>query len=174
MSTHFFTDLPHIDRKTELFLLAFFSSFGAAFGVIIACSSNAYFFSMMRMAAFRHVSIVDLTLVTLFPFLITAIAFFLSKPYLFFVIAFFKAFLYTLMLSCICIEFLQAGWLVCFLLLFSDTFVTLILHWYWVRHIHGFLGSAFTELFFCMAFSLGICLIDYIWVAPFLTALMNN
>jgi len=174
MSTHYFTDLLHIGRKTELFLLAFFSTFGAALGAIIANSSNAYLFSMMRMAAFRYVSIVDLTLVSLFPFLITAIAFFLSKPFLFFPIAFFKSFLYTLLLCCICIEFLTAGWLVCILLLFTDTFVILALHWYWFRHIHGFLGSAFTDLFFCIAFSLGICLIDYFWVAPFLTTLMNN
>lgn len=173
MSTHYQADLLHIGRKTELLFLAFSSCAGAVLGVAIAYNMEPYFFSMMRMAASGHVSIVGLLLVIIFPFLISAIAVYLSKPYLFLPLSFFKCCVYSLVLCGICIEFSSAGWLVCMFLLFSDTFTILALHFFWIRYLHGFRKFAFKELLITLSASLCFCFLDYIWVSPFLFTLMN-
>lgn len=167
-------DLLHTERKIDLFFLAFFSCSGAVLGVTVAYTSESSFCSLMRTAASSPVSIVGLMLVTLFPFLITAIAFYLSKPYLLLVISFFESFTYALSMCSVYIAFLQAGWLVCMLLLFSDTMVIAVLHWYWIRNIHGFRDSTIRDLVSCIAVTLTVGLIDYIWVSPFLITLMND
>ena len=174
MSTYRVVPSLHIDRKTELFLLAFFSCCGAVLGVAVSYSSEPSISLMMRMAASSHVSILGLMLSAILPFLITVVAYCFSKPYLLFPISFFKSFSYTLAMCCVRVGFLQAGWLVCMLLLFSDTAAIVVLYWYWIRNIHGFRSSALTDMLFCIAVTLTVTVIDYVWVFPFLMALFNN
>lgn len=174
MSTFRIADLLHIDRKMEMFFLALFACCGAVLGVIVSFSSEPYISLMMRMAASSRVSIFGLMLSAIIPFLVTVVAYCFSKPSLFFPISFFKAFSYTLAMCSVRTAFFQAGWLVCMLLLFSDTAAILLLYWYWIRNIHGFRDSALTEMLFCIAVTLIVAVIDYIWVFPFLMALINN
>lgn len=174
MSTWRIADSLLINRKTERFFLALFTCCGAVLGVAVSYASGPSLFLMMRTAASSHVSIVGLILSALFPYLITAVAYCFSKPYLFLPIAFFKTFLYTLVLCSVRTAFLQAGWLVCILLLFSDTVAVAVLYWYWIRNIHGFRKSALSELLYGITVTLVTAVIDYIWVSPFLIALINN
>ena len=174
MSTCRIVSSLHIDRKMELFLLAFFSCCGAVLAVAVSGSSELSISLMMRMAASSHVSIVGLMFSASLPFLITVVAYCFSKPFLLFPISFIKTFSYTLAICSVRIGFLQAGWLVCMLLLFSDTAAIVVLYWHWIRNIHGFRDSALTEMLFCTAVALVVTVIDYIWVSPFLMALISN
>lgn len=174
MSTCRVADLLHIDRRVELLLLAFFTCTGAVLGVAVSYSLGPSFFLLMRRIASSHASIVGLMLSSFFPFLITVAALCLSKPCLFLPVSLFKAFSYTLVMCSVRIEFLQAGWLVSALLLFSDTASIVALYWFWTRNIHGFARSAVTDLICCSATIMFAAIIDYIWVSPFLVALMND
>ena len=174
MSTCCIAASLHIDRRMEMFILALFTFLGAVLGVAVSYSSEPYFFLMMRKAASSHVSIFGLMLSAMIPFLITAAAYCFSKPFLLLPISFFKAFTYTLAMCTVRIAFLQAGWLMCMLLLFSDTANIVVLYWYWIRNIHGFRNSALTEMLCCIAVTLIVAVIDYIWLFPLLKALINN
>lgn len=163
----------YFSRKMDTLVLAFFSVSGILLGVSISYSSDLILFSMMHRMLTSPVTIVGLVSVNLLPFLITAIAICLSKPYLIFLLAFFKCFLYAFVRCGISIYFFQAGWLIGALLL-SDSIVIALLHWYWIRHLHAFRKNAIKDMAFCLLVALATCLIDNLWVSPFLITLISD
>ncbi len=168
MLTYHLDDSFRFSRKTELVILAFFSFSGSLFGVLISYTSDSFLPHLMHRTIASPVTIVGLVSVTFFPFLITAIATFLSKTYLFFLLAFFKCFSFAFVRSCVYISFPQAGWLVGTLLLLSDSIVVMLLHWFWIRHLHSIRDTAIKDMIFCLAVTFAMCIIDYRWVLPFL------
>lgn len=159
-------------RKARIIYLAFSSCLGSSFGIYTAGLSSFDISFLMRMAGVCRVSIVGLAAVTLLPLLITAAAVLLSKPNLLFLLTFAKACLYSYCLYGICCGFTGAGLLVCFLLLFSDSAVVLLIHWFSFRNICGFTDSSFRELLGIIVFCISVGIVDYCIVSSFLTSLI--
>ena len=160
-------------RKMNIILLAFFSLVGCSFGVYISHLSDGYTFYLMRMAAASPVSIVGLTFVILLPFLSTAFTVWISKPLLLLPISFFNSFSFTFILCCTIASFGSAGWLVCVMLLFTNSTVHFCLFRIWIRCFNGSFRSCAEDLFRCFWYSLAISFVDYFFVAPYLVQLTS-
>ena len=154
-------------------ILALFSICGVSVGVITAYYADPYFLDLMRMAVSVPVSIVGLSGVILFPFLISAVILYVEKPYLLFPLSFLKSLLFSLAFTATCINYTFAGWLVSGLLLFTDSVSFLLLQWYWIRNINGFQKTATSDLLCIFLLALIIGIADLLLVSPYLTALMN-
>lgn len=165
MSTYRIVDYLHFSRRSKLFILAFISLSSIALGIMISRTADPYLYSLMRGVLISPVSIVGLLIVNCLPLLITAIIVLLSKPCLFLLHCFVKNFSYSFIRSLICISFAHAGWLAGAILLFSDTIVMCLLHWFWIRHLHFIRKSVKKDLLICLIFSLIACFADYIWVS---------
>lgn len=172
MSTDRIANFVSFHRKDKLFLLAFFSFCGTFLGTLTSYHLDSFILALMRRGSLASVSIVGLIVVNFLPFLITSVVILLSKPSLFLPIGFLKNFSFAFFRSLICISYGQAGWLVGTIMLFSDTIVMVLLHWFWIRHIDGIQVSAYRDLSFCFAVSFVACILDYIWVSPFLMQLL--
>lgn len=129
----FFAELR---RKTNVLILA--ACFLAGLILGIRMSHRAEFsFSLMHGALDRAVSIVHLLSVLLLPILFSALAVYFSKPRLLYGIAFLKAFVFAFVSAGVSAGFGNAGWLVRWLLMFSDSLSLPLLWLYWLRHIPG-------------------------------------
>ena len=165
MSTSHIVNYLHFSRRSKLLLLAFFSFSGILLGVITSHNIDPFLFPLMHSVLSDSVSIVDLIVVACFPFLITAIIVLLSNPCLFLLHSFVKSFSYAFVRSFTCISFGDAGWIVGAMMVFSDTLVMCVLHWFWIRHLHFIQKSAKRDLLICFVLSLVACFIDYFWVS---------
>lgn len=172
---HFFIDPKQVPRrKVWRILLAF--SFGAGFwaGMIFSSAAGEVLIPWMRTAIHCRVSIRFLLCATLFPFLFSAIAVFLSQPGLLLLIAFGKAFSAGLAGMCLCTAFGSAGWLVRWLLCFSSCLSLPVLYGYWLRHVGGKAGDPFRETAWLLSVSLLIGSVDYFVIVPFLVRVIYS
>ena len=124
--------------------------------------------SLMRMP--RHLSIVGLLLIPLFPFLISAFAVYLSRPRLIYAVCFLKAFCF-----CACAVMIRtacgsAGWLMQALLLFTDGLTTPVLYWFWLRCLDG--SDAVRSAWVCAGLFAMTAAVDWEWIAPFLNQIL--
>ena len=163
--------LPN-NRKFAPFLLASFSICGCVLGVAVASSADPYLISMMRQAVCAPVSIVDLLFVILFPFVITAVISYISKPILLLPVCFLKTLGYSFMIYAICKEFSGAGWLVAGLLLHSDTVCMITLYFFCLCYLTGFNQNGKRDIVVATIITSAISLLDVCLVSPFLTALI--
>lgn len=152
-------------------LLAVFWIAGMLTGLHISNTVNAFDNSLMRAAVLSGVSMVGLLAVVLFPLILSAIAVYFSVPLFFFLLSFGKAFGFAFCSFRILTAFGSAGWLVRWLLLFSDTCMSVVLLWFWIRNINGIGASSKKDLAVCAAFALLIGCFDYFVVSPFLRML---
>lgn len=158
--------------KSSLFLLALIWCAGLISGCITAIVTDSSFYSMMRAASQRSVSIVGLITVSVLPFLLTAIAVYFRRPYFLLPIVFVDAFLWSFSSMLILLSFGSGGWLVRFLLLFSDCCITPVLYWVWLHFVSGNPLSK-RNLIFCCVWLIAITAIDYFAAAPYLVLLIN-
>ena len=121
-------------RHSPLFLALFYLA-GILFGILGGFHSGAFFLPLMHSFHADSVSIVSLICLNFSPFLLSALAVFLSVPNLLLPISFGRGFLYAFVSMGVASWFGSAGWLVRFLLLFSDTLSMPLLYCFWQRHI---------------------------------------
>lgn len=159
-------------RKPAVLFLAFLLAVGFSFGAYTACISAPVLSSMMRMAASGCVSIVRVAVVVLLPFSFAAVAVLLMRPFLLYLLVLFKSFGYGFCLCGICIVFEQAGWLICFLLLFTDSAVMATLVFFSLRHISGLKNGAFFELIVLSSCCFLVGIIDVTVIFPFLSTIL--
>lgn len=129
----FFSELR---RKSNVWILAVCFFAGLVLG-IRASHEAGLSFPLMRGALKSTVSIVRLLSILLLPFLFSALAVYFSKPKLLYGIAFLKAFVFAFISAGISAGFGGAGWLIRWLLMFSDSLCLPVLLLYWLRHIPG-------------------------------------
>ncbi len=171
----FFID-PKQDRHRKVWRILLAFSFVAGFwaGMVFSSAAGELVIPWMHTAVHSRVSIRFLLCATLFPFLFSAIAVFLSQPGLLLLIAFGKAFSAGLTGMCLCAAFGDAGWLVRWLLCFSSCLSLPVLYGYWLRHI----GSRAEELFCPTALLLSAAIligsIDYFVIVPFLARVIYS
>lgn len=160
-------------RRIKLILLALFICIGAAFGVYTAQLGSHLFFPLMRMAVNSRVSIFRLSFAVLLPFLLSAVAVLISSPLMLSLICCVKTSFFTLCVYSVCSVFYPAGWLICFLFLFSDAVAEILLQIYCIRNVDHFGIAAGRELLVISLCALFAVFLDMLLIMPFLHKLIN-
>ena len=166
------SDLPETRQAACKFLLALCWCGGLILGISFASSADDSTLLMMHSASMSAVSIPGLLSILFLPFLLSALAVYLSRSLLLLGVAFVKAFAFGFCAFAVNAAFQSAGWLVCMLLMFSDLCSLPLLVWFWLRHIAGDRRNAAADLAVCAAIALFIGGFDYCVVSPALAMLL--
>lgn len=162
------------DRQLPCKILLLVSwSIGLICGIAYAFQADSSFSSLMHSAALSPVSIVSLLIVLFLPFLISAIAVFLSRPVLLMPLAFTKAFSFGACAFAADLAFSSAGWLLRSMLMFSDLLTVPVLIWFWLRCLKGDRFRSCRDLAICAGFIVLIGNFDFYIVSPFLAMLYS-
>lgn len=148
------------------YLLISFWFVGLLFGLYFTSDTSVSSVSLMRSVTQDRLSFIGLFLMFTFPFFISAALFRLSKPLLILPIIFFKAFTYSCCLYSVMFAYGEAGWLVRWLLLFSESCIIVLFIWYCIRNISGGVAAVKADLVLCCVLSVVIICIDYYIVSP--------
>lgn len=164
---HFLT----ISRKPSIPVLAFVWILGLLSGCLLSARAGTSFFLTMRTADFRGVSIIGLLSVFVLPLLFSALAVFIDQIWLLVPIAFAKAFCFSFLAFGITAAFDGAGWLIRWLLMFSDCCSLPLLWWYWLRSVSGSDVHYARGTIACFAAALAVGCVDYGLICPILADL---
>ena len=165
-----FSDDP---RRRTAALLAFFWCFGLVTGAAFAASAHISSFPLMRTALMSCVSISGAVAVLLLPLLFSAFAVYISKIRLLIPIAFLKAFFFSYLGTAVMRSFPSSGWMLRFLLLFSDCLAAPLLILLWLRLSRSSPRTCAVSIpAAAIALSLIGCL-DFYIVSPFLVSLTS-
>jgi hypothetical protein len=113
-------------------------------------------------------SIFGLLICLCLPFLFSAFAVYISAPGLLFLIAFVKAAASGFFFTAVHTAFGSCGWLVRYLLFFTDVFGSVLLYHYWLRHISGIRCCSPWVLGQYLLPGICIILADYGYISPLL------
>lgn len=165
-------NLSLFDCRTRRLILAFAWILGLLLGSVISLAADNILSPTMLAAVHSNMSISGLLTVLLLPLLFSAFAVYISKPILLIPIVFLKAFLFSYSAAGFLIACDSAAWLLCFLMMFSDTLMLPFLWWFWIRTLTLESSTAIRSAVFCSlcAFVIGFC--DYAFVSPFLAGLI--
>ena len=158
------------NRKVSTIILAFCWCAGLLTGCFLANHAGNIHSSMMRRAVSCPVSIASLV-VLLLPFLFSAFAVYVSQYWLLVPIVFWKAMSFSRVACWITAAYGSAGWLMRFLLMFTDLFTLPLLVLFWLRY--GGKGrrlTALSALAYCAA-AVSIGSVDFWIISPFLAGL---
>jgi hypothetical protein len=126
----------------------------------------------MHKAVNRSVSIVGLFAVLL-PFLFTAAAAIISNHWLYHCLALIKAFLFSYHACIVSAAFGSAGWLIRYLLLFTDACTVPVLLWLWMQGTDCHPRLQLRRTLVCSMISAIVGMIDFCVVSPFLVMLIS-
>lgn len=165
--------LPSRSCKEPSIYLACSFLTGLISGACIAAAASSSLFPTMRAATPGCVSISGLLLATLLPLLFSAFAVYIRQKWLLIPIAFSKAFLFAFLGVAFMSAFGSAGWLVRWLLMFSDILTLPLLCFFWLR---AFSQERSQSL--CFAVAVGVIAVfigslDYTVVSPFAAMLIS-
>ena len=156
--------------RSDAALLAFLWTAGLFLGTLAAQFAGPSF-SLMRPSS--GVSIVTPLVAAAFPFLLAAFAVHIHRPKLLLFLCFCKAFCFAFCGCLIWCAYGSAGWLVRFLLMFTDICMVPVLCWFCMRHITGPIISEKRDLAVCIVIAVIVAGIDYFAVSPFLAKLID-
>jgi len=131
-------------RKGTTVILAFFWISGLISGFLLFYQSAASA-SLMRGCVYASVSIVWFLVLSILPFLFSALAVFLSFPPLLFLACFLKALCHGFLLAGLDSVWGSAVWLVRLLVLSDDFILVPLLYYFWLRCISRVKNSIFLE-----------------------------
>lgn len=174
MAQLFHRNKPVWWRKYCFLFLAFCWTAGLLSGASVYLAAGDSLNSLMRGAISRPVSIVSLLCVTMFPFLLSAFAVYISEPWLLLPVSFGDAFV----LSFVSLGVTQcggsAGWLVRWLLVFSASLASLLKYLYWLRHLSGQRRFSSLEAAYVLCLCALIGSVDFRLVSPLLARLIHG
>lgn len=153
------------------FILAILTSFGCVIGTVSAHIIPHDIASLMCLSVTMPISIVSYAFISILPFMLTFLVFYIGKPNLFLLIAFCKSLFYAFVYTAVRCAFSHIGWLITALFLFVDTISFLLLFWYSLRRI-GTAGSALSDAAFILSLILFSLLIYFAYITPFLTRIV--
>lgn len=157
-------------RSSELvglLLLAFVWCSGLCIGYSLYLHTADLFYSLMCTAPLVRVSIVGLIFVVYLPFLASVLALCCYADPVIYIIAFLKSLIYAFCACHIVVTFSSAGWIVRFLLLFSDASLMIPLFWFWCRRICFKQRLLMQDSLFYLSISLVVTIVDYFVIARF-------
>ncbi len=170
-------------QKVIRFQAVFLRVFGPAFVYVLLCGASLIFgtllavradssvYPLMRRAASGSVSIVCHLATQLLPFLIAAYAAYISRRWLLHTVCAVRLFSFTYIGALIWISFGSAGWLIRFLILFSDIILVPFLCWYGFRRAAGY-DSDRRDFWICMGATVGTALINCLFISPLLVKII--
>lgn len=165
-------NLSFLRCRTLRTVLALLWIVGLLLGAVVSLSADTLLSSTMRSALHSGMSIFGLLAALLLPFLITALAVFISQPSLLLPVAFLKAFLFSFTGTGLLTAFGTSAWLLRCLLMFSDTLVLPLLWWLWLRLLSDDRNTALYSCLFAVAGTVLIGCFDFALVSPFLVSLI--
>lgn len=140
---------------------------GLLFSFIAASSAGEALLSAMRMVSLSHVSIIGLLCSLLIPVFISAYAVYSNESWIIPILSFLKAFAFGYCAYAIMAAFQTAGWLVCYLVMFSDINLLCVLWWFWLRQYPQGDRRLGTCTMIAVAAASMIGILDYLLIAPF-------
>ena len=147
---------------------------GLLLGIHYASRADDTYFLLMHTAATARVSITGLLAAVFLPFLFSAFAVYILRPELLLAVCFLKAASFSCCSFGLMHAFGSAGWLVRFLLQFSDCFMIPVLLWFSVRHIVKSVKPVWRDFLICSLWMLIVGAFDYCIVSPFLVGLIDH
>lgn len=144
---------------------------GLVCGALLAAKTCTLDASLMRMVVKSRVSIIGLVLALFFPLVLTAVALITNMSFLVLPALFIKAVCFALCGCGLFITFGDAGWLVRWLFMFSDSCMVVFLLWFVLKHFAGdreTLKKDFSACCICAAF---LGMIEILSISPFTAAL---
>ena len=163
-----------INRKSRCIILAFSSCFFSASGIYCGFNSEGPFASLILMSPVTQVSIAGLLFSRMFPLLLSILAMIYNMPGSLVAICSLKSFLFGLVFSSVSRLYGFAGWIVSFLLLFSDFVSLLSVHLFSFWHAGGFHSGASKDIRFLIYFVLFFVFMDLAFVSPFLLSVFKS
>jgi hypothetical protein len=142
-------------------------------GIAAVSCAGTQVSSLMREAFIRPVSIVSLAITVFLPLLISAFAVFTSRLWVLYPLAFYKAFVFSFSAYGALIAFGSAGWLIRFLLLFSDFLLLPVLYFFWHRQISGSGKKFKSDFTVCSLIAAAVCGLDLTVISQFLSGLTD-
>ena len=124
--------------------------------------------SLMRAFCEESVSIVGLFLVPFFPFLISAVAVFLSASLILYLTCFCKSFLLGFSVCIVSSAFSGGGWLICALLLFTDLLTVPALLLFQLRCAQRCGRQIWRDALIAALWFAAVSAVDRLWILPFL------
>lgn len=171
MARLFHGDLLYFRQSCRSTILALFWISGLIAGAAAYFFAGHFLSSLMHGILSGSVSIVSLLCVTVLPFLFSAFAVYICEPRLLYPICFGKAFLFSVVSMAVWISFGSAGWLVRWLLMFSDLVSLPLLYLFWLRHISGQRSFSGLEILLVASACMLIGSVDYCCISPFVAML---
>lgn len=124
--------------------------------------------SLMRACCHAGVSIVGLFFVPFLPFLISAVAVYCSAPLILLLTGLSKSFLLGFCVCAVYVAFSGGGWLISFLLLFTDIFTAPALFGYQIRCLRGGRKLICLDSLLTMLWFIAVSTVDRLWIVPLL------
>ena len=156
-------------RKYATSVLAFSWMLGLSLGFSAVISG--VFASAFRQVANVSPSFLSIISVLLFPVVVSFLAVFAGMRWLIFPLVFLKAIAFAYVGWSVVITFGSAGWLLRLLIMFSDCACIPLFLWFWNRAINSEFDSLLPAFFVTILITLGVGLIDYCVISPFLASL---
>lgn len=171
MAQFFHRGFPTTQRRFTISLFCALWISGLLTGSLLFLNSQSLDFTLMRGALLRPVSIVSSMIVTVFPFLISAIAVSFSSPRLLCVFAFFKGLLVSFSALVVSAAFGTAGWLMRCMVMFSDFWSLIWLMAFWLRTVAGQGDTSMRGAARYLLPALAGTFAVVFWLSPFLSRL---
>lgn len=158
--------------RCSIYVLIFFWTFGLSFGMYFASMAEPDIASWMCALSYSGVSILGLLIVTLLPFFLSLFAVRFHQPWIIILLAFVKSFIFGYWRSFNILLFNNVGWLINFLLFFSDTCIVILLLIYWIVIFCQRRPSTMPLFWFIIITSCFLCMFDWWFISPILTAVL--
>ena len=155
-------------RKYDKMLLALLWALGLAAGAIAFARIDIDLVSMLTQTAEMQPSLGSLLVTSTLPFLFSVVAVYLDSPRNLFWLSFLKAFCFSYVSCAVMTAFESAGWLIRWLLLFTDICSVVVLYLYCNRHITGFRSFSKRDTAIYQAVLCLIAGIDFSIISPLL------
>lgn len=159
--------------KESVILLSCLWILGLVCGLYFVSSADSLLFEPFYVASFNRTSIFGILVVTLLPIAVSAIAAYFSVPVLIYALCIFKAFCFSTVLCGVVLVFGYSGWLIRFLLVFSESFMVGLLFWLWYNILSSERNTVHRDLLISTAIAAAIGTVDYFLVSPYLAVLMH-
>lgn len=173
LKIYFYSWNAFFRRRYPHILLTMASITALLLGISCAHKSHAITASLMGGCCKASVSIVRLAFALLLPFLAVFLAALYSNHTALIPVCAFKVFAFSFCGTGISLTCPSASWIICGLLMLSDGLSLLLLLRLCFRHIGGFRSGLGAELVTSMLLTVGISVLDCIYIAPFLVRILN-
>lgn len=141
------------------------------FGIYTASQVSVLHSSLMHVLLHSHMSIVSLACVVLLPFFYSIVAFRLNQFYLVIPVVCIKAFTFGYSCSLISVLFGNAGWLMRWLLVYTDSILVIPLLCYWLRNTIHSIKTAYQGIGGYLFLTSMLLFVEYFYIEPIITKL---